>query len=99
MRNFKFFKGFEDELNFLIEHREVAGEIRRLRAVWNHEMADDIELYHNIDAEAELSNILANQIAESIDNEIITELSRRINGGDNIRYLNRWLDIGDNNRA
>lgn len=72
----------------------------------------NVEDLFGIDAEAEITRLLSQQIAEEIDNEIINELSRRINGGqtnrdggfegdiqrfsDNVDYFNRWMDIGGN---
>lgn len=65
---------------------------------------------HNIiDAEDEITRLLSAQIADEIDNEIINELTRRINSdepvefqgriqrlNENVDYLNHWLRIGDN---
>ena len=41
---------------------------------------------------------MSEEIARGIDEDIIRTITRRINGGgnDNIRYLNHWMDIGDN---
>jgi hypothetical protein len=62
---------------------------------WNPELEQDLNFYHGIDAEAELTRELSQQIANEIDNDIVRDLTRRINGGDNIRYLNHWMSIGD----
>ena len=60
-----------------------------------------------VDVETELTNMLSEQIAREIDNNIIDELTRRINGDEpsifegriqrlntNLEYFNRWMDIG-----
>jgi hypothetical protein len=53
---------------------EVQGGIGRLRATWTPELAQDLEVYHNVDVEQELTNILTEQITQEIDNEILTQL-------------------------
>jgi predicted chitinase len=53
---------------------------------------------YSIDAEAELTRLMSDEIARGIDEEIINTITRRINGGSNhgIDYLNHWIRIGDN---
>lgn len=59
--------------------------------------ADD---YVGLDVEQELTRLLSNEIARGIDEEIITRLTRTINGGHNneiqrnLNYLNHWIGIG-----
>jgi hypothetical protein len=48
-----------------------------LTATWTHQEG---ELF-GIDAEEELTRLMSNEIAREIDNNIIEELTRRINGG------------------
>ena len=89
IREFKFFHGIT------IESEGIRGIIRTLRAQWRPELVDDLNTVHTIDAEAELRRIMSEQIMEELDNEVINELTRRINGGnDNIDYFDRWLNIG-----
>ena len=57
-------------LSFKIESVEVTARPRRLRTTWTPELAQDLQTYHNIDAEAELTRILAEQIAEEINRDI-----------------------------
>ena len=47
---------------------------RQLRATWTPELAQDIEAFHNIDAEAELTALLSNEIAAALDREILIGL-------------------------
>lgn len=104
MHKFKFFDGFIentfvfDDINMMATN--VARDERPLRAIWTNQLIEDLNAVHAIDAEAELTSLLSNQIAREIDEEIIRTLTRRINGGDNDYgdYLNHWLSIG-NNRA
>ena len=75
IREFKFFHGVT------ILTSEIQGIVRTLRAQWRPELIDDLNTVHTIDAEAELTRLMSEQIADEIDNEIINELTRRINGG------------------
>jgi hypothetical protein len=70
----------------------------KLTAVWTPQMNEELNFHHGIDAEAELTRIMSEEIARGIDEDIIRTITRRINGGgnDNIHYLNHWMDIGDN---
>jgi len=47
---------------------------RKLRAHWTPELAQDLEAYHSIDAEAELTALLSEHIAAEIDREIIIDI-------------------------
>ena len=99
MRQFKFFNGFIDDDFIHLESVNVEGGVRRLRAMWNPEPIQEIESYHNIDAERELSDILANEILNEIDNEIVRRLTYHVEGRvteDPSIYLNHWLRIGEN---
>ena len=49
---------------------------RKLRATWSPELAQDVSAFHNIDAEAELTAILSEQIAAEIDREILRDLRK-----------------------
>lgn len=53
---------------------EVQAEARTIRATWTPEMVQDLQAFHNIDAEAELRGLLAQEIANEIDREIINDL-------------------------
>jgi predicted chitinase len=92
VKEFKFFHGVT------LESNEIQGMVRRLRAHWRPELVDDLNHYHNIDAEEELTRIMSEEIARGIDEDIIRTITRRINGGDNhgIDYLNHWIRIGEN---
>ena len=64
------------EVTFSIEKITVSAETRKLRARWSPELAQDVNAYHNIDAEAELTALLSEQIAMEIDRQILRELKR-----------------------
>ena len=75
VREFKFFYGIT------IQSEGIQDIVRTLRAQWRPELIDDLNYYHGIDAEAELTRLMSEQISEEIDNEMINILTRRINGG------------------
>jgi len=66
---------------------------RKLRAHWTPELAQDLEAYHSIDAEAELTALLSEHVAAEIDREIIIDL---INGAP---FRARWNYAGLNSNA
>ena len=66
---------------------------RKLRAHWTPELAQDLEAYHSIDAEAELTALLSEHVAAEIDREIIIDL---VNGAP---FKARWDYNGLANNA
>lgn len=62
------------EVSFKLDSVTVSVEERKLRATWSPELAQDVAAFHNIDAEAELTAILSEQIAAEIDREILRDL-------------------------
>ena len=64
------------EVSFQLTSITVSVEERKLRATWSPELAQDVAAFHNIDAEAELTAILSEQIAAEIDREILRDLRK-----------------------
>lgn len=64
------------EVSFKLDEIVVAVEERKLRATWSPELAQDVSAFHNIDAEAELTAMLSEQVAAEIDREILRELRK-----------------------
>lgn len=64
------------EVSFQLTSETVSVEERKLRATWSPELAQDVSAFHNIDAEAELTAILSEQIAAEIDREILRDLRK-----------------------
>lgn len=62
------------EINMVIESEEVAAKTRKLKAVWSYEAQQDLRSQHNLDAEAELTAVLAQEINLEIDREVLTDL-------------------------
>jgi len=64
------------EVTFNLEEVVVSVEERKLRATWSPELAQDVSAFHNIDAEAELTAMLSEQVAAEIDREILRDLRK-----------------------
>ena len=62
------------EIDIKIESLAVTATTRKLRARWSPELAQDLNAYHSIDAEVELTQILSEQIALELDREILNDL-------------------------
>jgi hypothetical protein len=62
------------EINLVVESEEVAAKTRKLKAVWSYEAQQDLRSQHNLDAEAELTSVLAQEINLEIDREVLTDL-------------------------
>ena len=75
VREFRFFHGIT------IQSEGIQNIVRTLRAQWRPELVDDLNNVYSIDAEAELTRLMSEQIVEEIDNEVINILTGRINGG------------------
>jgi hypothetical protein len=70
---------FEDaigEVSFDLQSVTVSVTERKLRASWSPELAQDVSAFHNIDAEAELTALLSEQIAAEVDREILRDLRK-----------------------
>ena len=68
------------ELDIKIRAVSVTAEPRKLKAKWTPELAQDLNAYHNLDAEVELTQILSEQIALDIDREILQHLLQGATG-------------------
>ena len=64
------------EVSFQLDSVVVSVTERKLRATWSPELAQDVSAFHNIDAEAELTAILSEQIAAEVDREILRDLRK-----------------------
>jgi hypothetical protein len=86
---------FEDqigEVSFDLESVTVSVSERKLRAQWSPELAQDVAAFHNIDAEAELTALLSEQVAAEIDREILRDL--RKGAAWNLRWdYNGWRRV------
>lgn len=62
------------EINVQMKSSAIVAKTRKLKAVWTPEFAQDLNAYHSIDAEAELTSILSEYISLEIDLEILDML-------------------------
>ena len=62
------------EINVKMQSQAITAKTKKLRAVWTPEFAQDLAAYQNIDAEAELTNIMSEYISMEIDLEILDML-------------------------
>ena len=64
------------EVTFGLDEVTVSVETRKMRSQWTPELAQDVSAFHNIDAEAELTALLSEQMAAEIDREVLRDLRR-----------------------
>jgi len=71
--------GLEDnpgipEIDIKVDSIAITAVTKKLKAKWTPELGQDLNAYHNLDAEVELTSILSEQIALEIDREILSDL-------------------------
>ena len=71
------------EVNLEMQSDPIVAKTRKLKAVWTPEFAQDLNAYHSIDAEAELTSMLSEYVSMEIDLEILDML---INGAVTTEY-------------
>ena len=59
------------EIDLELKSEAIVAKTRKLKAVWTPELAQDLNAYHSIDAEAELTSMLSEYISLEIDLEIL----------------------------
>jgi len=62
------------EINIQMQSEAIVAKTRKLKAVWTPEFAQDLNAYHSLDAEAELTSIMSEYISLEIDLEILDML-------------------------
>jgi hypothetical protein len=78
------------EINLEMKSIPIVAKTRKLKAVWTPEFAQDLNAYHSIDAEAELTSMLSEYISQEIDLEILDMLQR------NALTTERWsVTVGE----
>ena len=80
------------EINVQMKSSAIVAKTRKLKAVWTPEFAQDLNAYHALDAEAELTSILSEYISLEIDLEILGMLLENAAAGNEI-----WSAV--NNRS
>ena len=72
------------EINLEMRSEAIVAKTRKLKAVWSPEFAQDLNAYHSIDAEAELTSMLSEYVSQEIDLEILGMLQ------ENAQTVERW---------
>jgi len=75
------------EIDIKVDSIAVTAQTKKLKAKWTPELGQDLNAYHNLDAEVELTGILSEQIALEIDRELLGELVNGATAG--TRYWSR----------
>ena len=69
------------EIDIKVDSVAVTAVTKKLKAKWTPELGQDLNAYHNLDAEVELTSILSEQIALEIDREILEDLVKGATAG------------------
>jgi len=69
------------EINIKVDSVSITAQTKKLKAIWTPELQQDINAYHNLDAEVELTSILSEQIALELDQEILNDLIQGATAG------------------
>jgi hypothetical protein len=69
------------EIDIKVDSVSITAATKKLKAKWTPELGQDLNAYHNLDAEVELTGILSEQIALEIDREIVNDLIRGATAG------------------
>lgn len=62
------------EVNLELKSEPIVAKARKLKAIWTPELAQDLNAYHSIDAEAELTALLSEYVSMEIDLELLDML-------------------------
>ena len=86
------------EIDIKVDSTAITAKTKKLKAKWTPELGQDLNAYHNLDAEVELTSILSEQIALEIDREILADLVNGATAG--TRYWSRapglFVDVNGN---
>jgi hypothetical protein len=95
------------EIQLKVDSFSITARTRKLKAAWTPELGQDLNAYHNLDAEVELTSILSEQIGLEIDQEILNDLIKGATAG--VKYWSRrpgkfvnrntGVDLGASNYA
>jgi hypothetical protein len=77
------------EINVQLKSEAIVAKTRKLKAQWTPEFAQDLNAYHSVDAEAELTGILSQYISMEIDLEILDMLIQ------NAYTTERWSAVNN----
>ncbi len=69
------------EVDINVSSSPVNSETKKLKVRWTQELQQDIQAYHNLDAEVELTSLLSEHVALEIDQEILEDLIKGATAG------------------
>ena len=69
------------EIDIKVDSIAVTAQTKKLKAKWSPELGQDLNAYHNLDAEVELTSILSEHVALEIDQEILNDLVKGATAG------------------
>ena len=69
------------EIDIKVDSISVTAVTKKLKAKWSPELGQDLNAYHNLDAEVELTSILSEHVALEIDREILEDLIKGATAG------------------
>jgi len=69
------------EIDIKVDSTAITATTRKMKAKWTPELGQDLNAYHNLDAEVELTQVLSEQIALEIDQEILKDLITQATAG------------------
>jgi hypothetical protein len=69
------------EIDIKVDSVAITARTKKLKAKWTPELGQDLNAYHNLDAEVELTSILSEQIALEIDREVMADLINEATAG------------------
>jgi hypothetical protein len=75
------------EIELKVDSFSITARTRKLKAQWTPELGQDLNAYHNLDAEVELTSMLSEQIGLEIDQEILNDLVKGSTAG--VQYWSR----------
>jgi hypothetical protein len=69
------------EIDIRVNSSDIKAETKKLKAKWTLELSQDLNAYQNVDAEVELTEVLSEQVALEIDQELLTDLIKGATAG------------------
>ena len=75
------------EIQLKVDSFSITARTRKLKAEWTPELGQDLNAYHNLDAEVELTSMLSEQIGLDIDQEILNDIVKGQTAG--VKYWSR----------
>lgn len=90
--------GSFNEMSFTIEKTAVESQVRKLKASYTFELAQDLKAVHGLDAEKLLADILSTEITAETNREIINRLRKIAKvGAAEVEYSNGSVVLDSNN--